>query len=541
MLMRPRLQQEIATGSRISLFPSELTTQLVYLPDDEGDLVPFSFDGRKYLLPIYDTEARRVLLKFGRQSEKSTYLGNSLLMYSILRRHFRSLLVTPTQAQTETFSRDKLAKIITDSKKIRRFAPGIQSVFRKVFSTGSEIDLRYAFLHADRTRGIPKVDLLAIDEMQDILAEVIPIVEETQKHSSYRMKRYSGTPKSVDNTIAVYWHRYSTQYEWVMPCDHHTPRHWIVAGLDNIGKKHLICERCGNQIYPAHPEARWASMRSKAWLDSPPIALPFEGYRIPQIITPWVDWGEILGSRDTYTVAQFYNEVLGMEYDSGEKLIAREALQACSGSYTLEQGELLAKRSPLLWMGIDWGSDGESKTVVTIGGYFGGKFAYVYMKRFIGEESTFVKMMPIISGLIHKYNPRHVGVDYGGGLDRNDDLIREFGIQRIIRYQYAGNKKLYFDNSLMRWMVNRTEALMAFINGINRGNEFEFPKWECWEYPFAQDLLSVFKEYNESRRCIQVNRTPGATDDTLHSMLYCFLASMVVHPRHDILAPDKER
>jgi hypothetical protein len=538
MRVRPRLSQEITKNDMAKLYPSEFTSRMMYLPNDDGDLIPFSFKGREYLLPVYDTSARRVLLKFARQSEKSTYLGNLLLIYSILRRHFRSLLVTPTQSQTETFSRDKINKPIESSAKIRTFIPGVQSVFRKVFITGSEIDLRYAFLHADRTRGIPKVDLLCLDELQDILTDIIPVIEETQKHSTFRYKRYSGTPKSVDNTIAKYWQAYSTQYEWVIPCDFHTPRHWIVVRLENVGKKHLICERCGNQIYPAHPEARWASMRTKSWLDNPPTPLPFEGYRIPQVITPWVSWDEVIDTMHRYTTAQFYNEVLGMEYDSSEKLLTTDTLQECSGGYTFEQGAILAKRATHLWMGIDWGSDGDSKTVVTIGGYFGGKFSFVYMKRFVGEESTQVNMMPIIKKLIHDYKIKLVGVDYGGGLDRNDELIRDFGIRKIIRYQYVNTKRVYFDKNLMRWMVNRSEVLMALINAINRKDEIEFPKWECWEHPFAQDLLSVFKEYNNARRVTVVDRTPGTTDDTLHSMLYCFLVSMMMHPRPDILTPD---
>ena len=75
-----------------------------------------------------------------------------------------------------------------------------------------------------------------------------------------------------------------------------------------------------------------------------------------------------------------------------------------------------------------------------------------------------------------------------------------------------------------------------------RKNEFAFPKWEEIEQPFGSDMLSVFTEYNESRRTTVVQRTPGTTDDTLHSLTYCFLASMMQHPRPDIISPigDKE-
>ena len=82
---------------------------------------------------------------------------------------------------------------------------------------------------------------------------------------------------------------------------------------------------------------------------------------------------------------------------------------------------------------------------------------------------------------------------------------------------------------------------MAVINGINREDTFQFPRWEDFETPFGSDLMSVFTEYNEARRTTLINRTPGQTDDTLHSITYCFLASMLKHPRPDIITPTADK
>jgi hypothetical protein len=38
---------------------------------------------------------------------------------------------------------------------------------------------------------------------------------------------------------------------------------------------------------------------------------------------------------------------------------------------------------------------------------------------------------------------------------------------------------------------------------------------------------------------IQYQVSPGKTDDTFHSILYCLLVSMLVKPRPDILIPLK--
>ena len=175
----------------------------------------------------------------------------------------------------------------------------------KKFVTHSDITFRYAFLHADRVRGI-SADMLLLDEIQDVLTEVIPVIEEALSHSPYKILRYSGTPKSLDNTISYYWNRFSTKNEWVVPCD--GCNNWNVLGLKNIGKTGLICSKCGKAISTRHERAQWASMRSPEWIKNPPVSNPFEGYRIPQVMCPWVSWEDILDKRKRYTKAQFFNE-----------------------------------------------------------------------------------------------------------------------------------------------------------------------------------------------------------------------------------------
>lgn len=522
-------------NTSLKMFPSEFVSSFVNIATG-GRLDKFNFEGRRYLLPIYDTPARRLLLQCGRQVEKSTTLGNCMLTHTMLQQHFRALFVSPTQQQTETFSRDRISTPIEVSPHLQVFTRGESTknnVLYKKFVTGSDLTMRYAFLHADRVRGI-SADMLLLDEIQDILTEVIPVIEEALSHSPIKMLRYSGTPKSQDNTISYYWNQFSTQNEWVIPCD--SCNKWNVIGIDNIGKDYLICSKCGGQIHPAHERAQWASMRSANWLKDPPISEPFEGYRIPQVITPWVNWHEITDKRKRYTKAQFYNECLGLPYDSGSKPITREALMKLCSDRSMEDARKYIGRAKT-YMGIDWGTAENSYTVMTIGCYLQDKFHILLFRRFEGEEAEPERLMNIISGYIERFKIDTVGVDYGGGFDRNDKLIRTFGIRRIARYQYVNTKRIYFDNSLHRFMVNRTEALMAVINAINREDEFVFPRWEDIEYPFASDMLSIFSEYNESRRTTVIQRTPGTTDDTLHSLTYCFLASMIKHPRPDIITP----
>src|SRR6185295_9462210 len=170
----------------------------------------------------------------------------------------------------------------------------LANVLEKKFVNRSQITLRFAFLNADRCRGIP-ADFVLIDEFQDILLDNIPVIEECASHSSFKLFCYSGTPKSMDNAIEYYFARFSTQNEWAVPCKRHgTPNdrgswHWNILTEDSIGPNGLICDRCGGDISAKDPDACWAAMNP-----NPAVEKPFEGFRIPQLMVPWLDWDDLL-------------------------------------------------------------------------------------------------------------------------------------------------------------------------------------------------------------------------------------------------------
>ena len=75
------------------------------------------------------------------------------------------------------------------------------------------------------------------------------------------------------------------------------------------------------------------------------------------------------------------------------------------------------------------------------------------------------------------------------------------------------------------------------FNAIKRRDVFRFPNWEQFQSPFAGDLLNIFSEYSEQLRQNIYKKSPSSTDDTFHSILLCFLASMLRHPRPDVISP----
>jgi hypothetical protein len=532
------------TGDIPTILPSQFTEFAFRMPRDDGfGFEPFSFAGRRHMLRPYDSPARRILMVCARQVEKSTLLGNKALTYSCMTTGHRTLYVSPSATQTKTFSSDRIKEPLETSEVLRSFTTTLlaQNIFEKQFINRSKITLRYAFLNADRTRGIPAW-MLELDEIQDIHADNIPIIEQCTSHAPEQWRRfiYAGTPKSLDNIIEYYRETLSTQGEWVVPCDAHggeSGRYWNVLGERNIGKKGLICEKCGKRIHAMHDDAQWANMVKDA---------PFESYRIPQLMVPWKPWDELLLDYRRYPRDKFYNEVLGISYDSGLRPLNAAQIQACCNpEVRMHPDDLrfyanLSSSQPI-FAGIDWGTGENSYTVLALGTYVSSRFRIFYVHRFTGEEVDPPMQMEKIIEMLLYFHVRVAGTDYGGGFDRNDTLIRKFGPQRIQKYQYLSRtkRKVEWDGRLRRWKTHRTEVMSDVFNAIKR-RQFEFPRWEEFQEPYASDMTNIYSEYNESLRMIQYTHRPDCPDDTFHAILYCLLASMIISPRPDIIAPVRE-
>jgi len=310
-------------------------------------------------------------------SHNSTSIGNRMLCYSALINNFRSLYVSPSAEQTKAFSTDRVKDVIENSPLLKAYMTTRidQAVFFKKFINFSQIRLRYAYLNADRCRGLP-ADCITIDELQDILIDNIPIIEQSAFHSIHKLFIYSGTPKSEDNTIEHYWQEFSTQNEWVIPCERHgTPKdssswHWNILGEHNIGKVGTVCDKCHEPISASHPMAQWASMNPSTAENKDKVT--FEGYHIPQLMVSWVDWNEILEAQVHYPRAQFMNEKLGRSYDSGVRPITRAQLQACCKPH-IQMGDIenfkQIAQGRQIYCGLDWGCHDKETRILTDRGF----------------------------------------------------------------------------------------------------------------------------------------------------------------------------
>jgi len=284
---------------------------------------------------------------------------------------------------------------------------------------------------------------------------------------------------------------------------------------------------------------------------------PFEGFRIPQIMVPWIDWKDLLNKQQTYSRARFHNEVLARSYDSGVRPLRMDDLVRNSSndiimSRTPDSWRPILGRAPV-FMGIDWGTGENSFTVVTLGTYLnnpatGGKFTVFYFKRYVGYEVDPEPQLKHIFELIETFKPVIIGSDYGGGFDRNLKILNRYGPKRLSRYQYIGGhqgavnkrRKIEYDTKKGRYLVDRTEVMSDIFNAIKE-DKVEFPRWSEWQEPHGQDMMSIFSEYDEINKTVKFDKPPDATDDSFHSVLYLLLASMIRFPRPDILTPGLAR
>lgn len=480
-------------------------------------------------------------------THNSTTLGNTCIAYSGINYGFKSLYVSATATQAQVFSVDRIKEPLDISPELGFLIDSRlnQNVLFKQFKNRSQIRIRYAFLNADRTRGIP-ADLILIDEFQDILFANVPVIEQCASHSYWKLYTYSGTPKSLDNSIEVYWANYSTQNEWMVPCDRHgqqnKPRTWFwnILGMKNIGKKGLICAKCGQPINPVHPMANWAARQPVTEENAHRVT--FEGYRINQLMVPWINWqDDIIMALERYGAAKFYNEVLGLSFDSGVRPLTRSQVRACcqKNIHLSDVIENAKKCHGGVFVGIDWGTgEQESYTTIALGGYMGGEFQIFYVHRFTGEDLEPQRQLQMISKLLVAVQFKLIGADYGGGFDRNDFLQRNFGTLKLAKYQYAGSPKakVRWQSKLGRFILHRTEIMSDIFNAL-KYKKIYLPNWEEFATPHGDDLLNIFSEYNDQLNMIQYKLSPGKSDDTFHAILYCFLASMLVKPRPDIIIP----
>lgn len=472
-------QQGLATGSHLHLVGDDGADLTGRLEKARGKLAGtkienltsimpllFNLNGKPYTLadyfpfePFYNTRlCRNMVWKTGRQVSKSTNQASQGVLFSNTLPYFHTLFVTPQFELIRRFSGNYVAPFITESPVRGLFLDSscANNVLQRSFRNKSIMYFSFALLDCDRIRGLSCAKV-AYDEVQDLDPAFIPIIREVMSASPFGISQYTGTPKTLDNTIESLWLD-SSMAEWIIPC--RACNHWNIPTLehdldDMLGPAFVereisermpavVCAKCSRPINP----------RDGSWQHAKPeLRFEFSGYHVPQLLMPmhYADpdkWAVLQGKRMGFgrtPINVFYNEVCGESFDHGTKLLTVTDLKAAAtlheNDYTTAIRIAQSGIYTQIVLGVDWGGGGVAEDSFTATAVVGmlpnGKLEVIYGWRSLSPNEP-IKEAIMVLNLLRDFNCSHLVHDFGGAGSLRETIIAQSGLpeNRIIPVAY---------------------------------------------------------------------------------------------------------
>jgi hypothetical protein len=485
----------------------------------------FSLEGRPYLQEVYDSTARRIVLRASRQVEKTTFLVNSIIYYAMEFPGSHILVVCPRMAQARVLSKSRLQDVINRSPFVARCLLGQMPRHLAVndlhLANGTVVYFRASYHSPDSSRGID-ADFLFVDEHQDIAAGDLPILEESLSHSQHRGVVLTGTPKLIDNHLEGAM-SHSTAHEFKVPC--HGCRQGVLLDEHCLGPQGPQCPRCLAAI----------DVRMGQWVARNPQSTWGDGFWINHLMVPWINYAELLERQRTYDPARFRNECLGLPSALGDHLVTREDIEACCTAIGMTDGGHLARSQypNRLVGGIDWGGGATSHTVMTVG-YLDDhyRFCVVAMKRLVACEHP-DQVLTDVSELCRHFQLRFVAADGGGNGNVYNRMLYERLRQQCAVYaiHYSADGPPHQDGCLLTWPIGRSASIGAVFSRIKK-RTLLLPKIDEMS-PFVSDFTCVLAEYDDYHRTLKFVHPDGQTDDAVHATNYALQMAVYVRSLHD--------
>lgn len=515
---------------------------------------PYSLHDHFPFSPMFTTQMpRRIVLKTGRQVSKSTSISSNGIVIANWIPNFVNLFVTPLYEQIRRLSGNYVRPFIDGSpvKQLWTSTGTDKSVLQRSFLNQSQMIFSFAGMDADRIRGIT-ADKISYDEVQDMQDDHIPVIREVLSHSEWGLEQFTGTPKSLDNTMEGLWQR-SSQAEWWIPClgcnewniparEYHLER-MVGPAHDGITENTpgTICYKCRKSINPRH--GRWNHR-------FPERRMEFAGYHVPQIIMPIHysrpdKWGELIQKMEGWGATSpnvFWNEVMGESYDTGSKLLTLTDLKAAAtlnwtNNWRDPDRQIRqSKKYTMTCLGIDWGGGGAEQvsfTTVALMGYrSNGRVDVIWGKRLL-TPNDHLKEAGEIMYWVRKFKPHLIAHDYtGAGSLRETMLVQsgKFPIERIMPIQYVGSAS----KSLLKFVpatplhnrdhyrLDKSRSLIYVINALRLGliRTFKYDYIDDEQQGLLHDFLALIEEKAETRvgDIYMIKRQQGFSDDFAHSV-----------------------
>jgi hypothetical protein len=526
---------------------------------------PFTLKGREPFELLFRTRMPRKLIgKTGRQEGKSRSLMAQGLTMAAVRENFRTLFICPLFESVRRLS-NLVCQPLIESSPFRQFFKEkgvVQNVFERSLPNKSALFFGFAFLTADRLRGLT-AEKTVIDEVQDFDIRHLPVITEVMSATDWRIQQFFGTPKTMDNTMEQLWQQ-SSMGEWVIKCHHGGCGEYNYPCLDmdlddmigpmrddidenNVG---LVCAHCSTTKAP-RPLRPMDPKFSALVHRNPVVANDFLGIHIPQPILPIHcgkkdKWGELLlkrAGRGGYTPAKFWNEVCGESFDSASKLVTiSDLLQAHypdrandvpTARQLVESGRYLA-----VAMGVDWGGggeDGTSKTGVAVSGLTRaeGKIEVIWGGKFDLAFDRF-KEARVLLNIVRATGAEFIAHDYNGTGQTTEQILVQHGypVRQIVPILYTGPRmqrqmveKKEPEPGMRRpyYSMDKTRSLLHMCMALKLGwlRTFAYDHTPGRQLGLLHDFLALTENKVENDRgpdTLLIQRAPAYSDDFAHAV-----------------------
>jgi hypothetical protein len=507
--------------------------------------------------------------KTGRQVAKSTSISAGGILLANAVPHKTLLYICPLYEQIRRLSGNYVRAFI-DQSPVRDLWTGTtteNSVLQRSFKNNSKMIFSFALLDADRIRGIA-ADLVSIDEIQDMDSDHLPIIRETMAVSEWKLQRFTGTPKTLDNTIEGLW-RDSSMAEWFVPC-------WA-CGKMNIPSLEFDLERmlgplrdditpynpaticanpqCGRPINPRY--GRWVHRESVRRWD-------FAGHHIPQILLPmhygdYRAWSELLGKQRGAANTSphvFINEVLGESSATGNQLLTLDDIRrAAVLPWSNQPNDPDATMwdwlddYPIRVLAVDWGGGGQRKntgmaksgakleltsytTLALLGMRSDGQIHVLWGKRLLTPHEH-AKEAAEVWYWCQRFRPRVVAHDYTGAGTVRETILVQAGmpVSLIMPIAYVRSASASLIQYIQatpshqrdHYNLDKTRSLLYMTSAVKLGVvKFFRDDYLDKENPgLLRDLIALVDEKIESahaRDIYLIRKADGFTDDFAQSV-----------------------
>jgi len=414
---------------------------------------------------------------------------------------------------------------------------------------------------------------VAVHNCQDIDSTLLPVIAETLSASKYRFQLFTGTPKTLDNTVEGLWGS-SSRAEWCINCPSCKKLNVPRMGYDlekMIGPSHpgigpltppkpakglkprpagvpgIVCAKCGHWLDPRR--GRWIHER-------PNLRWTFPGYHVPQCIMPmhcedkerWAELVAKMHGAGNVTTAQFYNEVLGEGYDLGARLVTQTDLQQAAllpWPNEISQAAARIHDYDMRVLGIDWGGGGEGMVSFTTAAVLGwkadGTVDVIYGERLLTPHDHAGEAGRLIQ-IANQFGCSLVAHDYNGAGNTRETIMAQAGmpVDRFVPFVYNRSASIGIVthrpatayHPRQYWQLDKARALTLVCQAI------KLKKIRFFQYDYVNkgarglmhDFLALVEHKVATTRgpeIYAIHRNPSMPDDFAHSV--CFGACLLWH------------